>query len=418
MKSLALKMIWIYGITLLFAACSNDDNMPVDEDTTPTEESVDDDGDDENDEENNGENGTDGPDPNLVTRSLRFREAQTIPGNIPNSSSAKLPNTGFKIDTDTIFWVEGIVNKIKLRKPDGFPSLIGTFFAQVPGADSHIDAKFETELENDTIVFFDFDFDVSQWDPPVSFDLNLAPKDDTGQPVVQFTIPVVIEKLNGGAGNCYMDLSGANQWEWISTWQNGQFLTAPLVFSFQESTIGGCCDVSSQTSYTAGCTLQGPDYVELTYTNTYTVNLDSFKFGSTSSGGLPGILGSLLEEATNVDASNTNFCSSTVDMAMGKNANIFDADLDIDMANCSFTLSNMVGQEEEVFAEDGTSLGFFPLPIYMGSGPMVEYQFLSPHFIKEVRSGEVTLERLYIKRTSETDDLNRFWHEVVEIVFN
>ena len=101
-------------------------------------------------------------DVNKIVKALKFRNSTVIPGNIP--TIVKMAD--LKIDTDTIFWVEGIKNRIKILKPTGQPISSGSFHAQVVGADSYIEAEFEIEDETDTIVFMNVDFDLTGLKPP------------------------------------------------------------------------------------------------------------------------------------------------------------------------------------------------------------------------------------------------------------
>ncbi|HKZ38907.1 MAG TPA: hypothetical protein VJ184_14695, partial [Chryseolinea sp.] len=116
------------------------------------------------------------PEPNPVSidvskivKGLKFRNSTVIPGTIPTV----VKKADLKIDTDTIFWVEGIKNRIKILKPAGQQISSGSFYAQVAGADSYIKAEFEIEDETDTIVFMNVDFDLTGLQPPFSFDIKI-----------------------------------------------------------------------------------------------------------------------------------------------------------------------------------------------------------------------------------------------------
>ena len=75
-------------------------------------------------------------DVNKIVKGLKFRNSTVIPGTIPTI----ITKADLKIDTDTIFWVEGIKNRIKILKPAGQQVSSGSFYAQVAGADSYIKA--------------------------------------------------------------------------------------------------------------------------------------------------------------------------------------------------------------------------------------------------------------------------------------
>lgn len=401
------KAIMLLASLLVLIGCSEDETAMMTDNEPPTEEAVDNDG--ENGEE------AENQDANLITEGLKFRNAKVIPGKIPTSVSSKntYDQSDFKMDTDTIFWVEGVVNRIKILKPTDYPSLVGTFWAQVEGSDNYIEAEFDKEMENDTIVFLDFDFELPDgWDPPLSFNIEIVPVGDDGSPGDGIEKPVEIEEAKYNNGNCsFVDID-EGIFEWMSTWLNDSFHTGPMVWSFQEGTVGGCCD-PQEGSYTMGCSPNNPDYTELPHINNYLVAFDFFKVSEPSkvSTGerIPNILGSMKEGSNNPDALNTDFCGNKAATQQSIKSNIFNAILK--QNNCTFTLEQMNGQSEEVFVADGVPPIFVPLPIYMGSGPTAEYRIMSDHFIKEVRQSADSgpdggLVRYYIRR--DYSDPNNF----------
>ncbi|MDJ0645384.1 MAG: hypothetical protein QNJ57_05295 [Flavobacteriaceae bacterium] len=392
MRSIKLRNLSITVIatmTLLFLACQNDDDFQ--QDSFPP---------------------NDNSDANAITESLKFRNATIISGDIPKSASLKNNVIAdLKIDTDTIFWVEGVINRLKILKPKDSPLFTGSFYAQVEGSDNHVEAEFDMERENDTIVFFDFDFNLTGWEPPLSFNIKLAPKDDaSATPVDEFNLPVIIEELKNNNGSCNFNDIDNTYWEWMSTWQNDSFHTGPLVWFFQDSTIGGCCD-PKEGSYIAGCSPNNPDYTELSYINNYMVRYDFFKIGAstnvTTGENTPQIYGRMQEGSNNADALTTDFCSTSASTQQSIKSNFFSSEFN--QSNCTFTLENMEGESEEVIIADGVPPVLVPLPIYMGSGDSVQYQILSDHFIKEVRQNleggpNGGLVRYYIKRDITNPD--------------
>lgn len=382
-QKLGKLTILFLSIFLIAAACSKDDTPETKNPPSPTDNP---DGTVQDSLPESTE--TLSVDPNKVTKSLKFRNARIINGDLPTGKSAKTTMVDLKIDTDTIFWVAGVTNRIKFLKPEGLTGFVGTFWAQVEGSDSYIEAEFEKEQENDTIVFLNFDFDVTEWDPPFSFNLKFVPSDDTGtEPIDVIEKPVVIEKK----GACNFDLFESKAvWFWDGTYENGDYHTGPYDFSFSEGDVVGCC-TKGESVYGPWCLPESDDEVILPYKSSYIVTRDRFTFLNNKE-----ISGRLQENAFNIDIENTDFCSRSVAYSDSKVLNVFFADYKLDESNCSFTLENMSGQSIDV-------LGIpFPLPIYMGSGPIVEYKILSRHFIEEIRGnvegGDVgSLVRIYEK---------------------
>lgn len=385
-KKLRTYALLLISVIFLFASCQRDDDIK--EDPPPPNNPV---------------------DANKITKSIKFRNAKIISGNIPTALKKKnAASVDLKIDTDTIFWVEGAINRIKILKPNSGP-LVGSFFAQVEGSDLYIEAEFEKEEETDTIVFLNFDFDITDWDPPLSFNIKIFPKDDTtGEPLDTFEKPVEIQKKYNG-GSCDIELN-KTVWDWMSTWVGGSYSNGPLVVSIQDGEVTGCCS-DSGVSYTGGgCNPDGPDARTLQYSNNYMINFDFFQFPIPSAEKF--IFGRLKEDANNIDITETDFCSNEVSYISNMQTNNFRADYILNVDNCSFTLENMKGDNIDV---NGVP---FPLPIYMGSGPNVEYEILSNHFIKEVRkspegnpNGDII--RFYIRRNSDKDGnyIAGLWHD-------
>ncbi len=404
-QKLGKLTILFLSIFLIAAACSKDDTPETKTPPPPTDNP---DGTVQDSVPESTE--TLSVDPNQVTKSLKFRNARIINGDFPTGKSAKTTMVDLKIDTDTIFWVEGVTSRIKLLKPEGLTGFVGTFWAQVEGSDSYIEAEFEKEQENDTIVFLNFDFDVTEWDPPFSFNMKFVPSSDIGtEPIIVIEKPVVIEKLFGNGACTIID---ASYWEWIYTNINGELHTAPMMAVAFQGTIKGCCTNGRSYSGAECEDPTNPDQEFLDYETSYAVSRDFFKFNISS---VPNsILGRMRENANNLDPLNTDFCGGLVSYTDSNIANYFSAD--VTQSNCTFTLDNMFGEEEEVFTENGTSLGFLPLPIYMGSGSTVEYRFLSPHFISETRKNAdsgpegSSIERVYWRRSSERAFNENWWY--------
>ena len=409
MKTITKKIVMILALLLMVLACDEDDSMITPDDAPQMEEEATD-NEDENEEETEDEEETDteGIDPNLLTQSLKFRNMQLKQGTIPiNTNSPYYQTPGFQISQDTIFWVAGIINRVRIRKPDGFGPFTGSFSAKVPGADSYVDAEFEREKENDTIVFWDVDFDPPiDWNLPVSFDLDITLKDDdTGEAIGEFTLPVVIEEPTSSSGNCG-SLYAEGLWNWMETSVNGQYQSAPLDMFRQEAVITGCCGGSPPISYTAGCNTQGPDAIDIEYTNSYSISFDYFRLLLNDNT----IVGQHLEVTSNLDPLSVDFCALNAPLSDASKWNTFQAEVyEFNPSNCSFRLQNFDGDSEFVGGIE------FPLPIFMGSGDFVEYKLISPHFIKETRSGDGLLERIYIRADVDvpgTVTTEPFWFEI------
>ena len=318
---------------------------------------------------------------NEITEDFLFDNIKILQGAIPTPSGG----VDLKIDTDTIFWVEGIVKPIKILKPLNLGSGVISFYAQVEGSDNYIEADLEQDQETDTVAFLNFEFDPSSWGLPLVFDLKIVPKDESGTPLDEFDLPVVIEEARSGCGNLDNTL-----WEWIYTTMDGDYSTGPMDIVQVAGTTGGCCD-GNGNEYLP-CTGSDPNFTEMDYEITNTVGLDYFKLFS---GGDLG--GQLQQVSVNLDRANSDVCANQASYTSDEILNTFTGTYNM-INSCSFTINDLVGQSEPVYS-NGVYLGDIQLPIYVGSGQFVEYEILSAHFIKEIRNVEGgQVERMYERR--------------------
>ncbi len=326
---------------------------------------------------------------NKLTESLIFDNKATFPGAMPNSiADGGSVLADLKIDTDTIFWIEGITKRVKIRKPLG--SFVATFSAQVPGSDFYLKGNFRQEEENDTVALLYFDFDPTGWELPLSFDLKIIPKDPAGTDMDTITVPVEIEE----GGNCHFEPGEDILWEWISTTQNGDFYLAPMYPQITPGTVSGCCE--SGISYYSDC-FGTPSYREVDYEAVFMVKLEYLKFFPD---GLFG--GEMAQYTQNLNPGDTDFCGGTPAYNHSNTHNIFNGTYTFDPGNCSLTIHTLEGLTEPIYDSYGNYYGEAPLPVYVGVGPHVEYKFLSRHFMKETRNIEGTLlERVYEARADE-----------------
>ena len=236
-------------------------------------------------------------DVNKIVKGLKFRNSTVIPGTVPTI----VKTADLKIDTDTIFWVEGIKNRIKILKPIGQHITSGSFYAQVVGADSYIKAEFEIEDETDTIVFMNVDFDLTGLQPPFSFNIRIVPLDDSGLAIDEFDLPVNVEALTDGDCNFpYEDI-----WEWIYTVGSNDFFTAPM-YPYTSNPVQSSDVVVIRGIVITNPVARTPDNNfrrEVNYENIFMVRLEYLKFFESGD-----VLGELSQFTQNIRPSLTDFC--------------------------------------------------------------------------------------------------------------
>ena len=315
-------------------------------------------------------------DANEIVEALNFRNSTVIAGTLP----ATVKTADLKIDTDTIFWAEGITNRIRILKPIG--QHIGTFHAQVADADSYIEAEFEIEDETDTIVFMNVDLDLTGLEPPFFFNIRIVPLDDSGLPIDEFDLPVNVEALTDG--DC--DFAYGDIWEWIYTVGSNNFFTAPMLPATQDGTLIGCCSDTGNSYYEPSCANPANNFrKEVHYHNAFVVEREFLKFFES---GL--VAGELRQYTQNINPSKTDFCGGVAGYNQRNVYNAVGGTITVNQSNCTLIINEYEGLTE----------GGFPLPFYAGAGPDVEYKVLSRHFLREKRNGgEGSLERMYERRT-------------------
>ncbi|MBS0000939.1 MAG: hypothetical protein KFF73_18290 [Cyclobacteriaceae bacterium] len=319
-------------------------------------------------------------DANEITGSIQFLNSNLISGNMPSSTGT----ADFKLDTDTIFWVEGIKKRIRVRYPEIFSGSLTSILVQVKNADSYFEIEPDEIESTDTVAVFYFDFDPGNFDVPISFDLEIALKDETGQVVDETEDrPVVIEE----PGN--FDCSPVGErWDWLYTTIDGVLNRAEGYPQITPGTVKGCCD--SGVPYYGNCIgtpLEGTvDYEAF--------HMQAFEYVKFFAEGNLG--GELHENIRNVDPIVSDFCSNSAGYKDRIIHNIFSGQYSFDQASGKITLSDMVGQFEQVTI--GSTVYEVPLPLYFGN--FLNVEMISCHFMVDRSDVEGSfMERVFERRS-------------------
>ncbi|MDB4292137.1 hypothetical protein N9954_01925 [Maribacter sp.] len=177
----------ILSLFLIIASCNKDDT-PEDNNPDPNPDNPDGIVEDPVPEEDN----TTSLDPNLVTQSLILDNMQIIEGELPGNETSKSMLVDLKIDNDTIFWTPGIIKRLAVKKPIG-TSIQGAW-VQVTGAETYLETNFREDENSEEVSILYFGFDATTWELPINFSLKIVSLDDTGTPLDEFELPVVIEE--------------------------------------------------------------------------------------------------------------------------------------------------------------------------------------------------------------------------------
>lgn len=315
-------------------------------------------------------------DPNEVTSSLIFDDMKIISGS-PPAVEASI-GADLKINVDTIFWTEGITNRIMVKRPEEI-SLSG-FWIFVAGSHSYIEATFREEEETEEIDILYFDFDPTGWDFPVSFPIEIIPFDENGNGLDIIGCPGIIEEPYDPSGACAFDYtsvkneSGSTFWEWVFTEDKANdFFAAPMYPFVTNGSTLGCCLEDESTQVCPDTTM----YIELDYKNYYTISRETFRLSS------DGFFGSSTEVTRNFDPGESDFCSDKAGYIYDDKFSVFGGEFQIN-EDCHLVFEYKV---REPF-------------VYVGS----RFKPLSTHYIEEVRGvgpdGGGGLRRVYVMRTA------------------
>jgi hypothetical protein len=382
-KKLNLLMIVVVVIMFVWAAC----DTGAEEDPEPDGDSTDTTGIVNNDTIPPPAGGLD---LNELTNDLIIANATKMSGNLPVASNL----FDLKIDKDTIFLADGVKTRVRILYP---PHVFtgSTFYMQIVGADDYLEVQFEEEEKSDTIAAFYLEFDPEGWELPFSFNIKLVPTDEDGNSGEEITVPVGIEAPANG--DCDF-LAEDKVWEWIYTVQDGDFYLAPMFPQIVAGTVAGCCD-SDNNSYYSDCT-STPSHAVVDYESFFMVRSEYLIFHDDGK-----VEGELIQQTRNIRPSKSDFCGGVAGYSEEYTANNYEGTFSLNTGNCTIEIATLEGETAPIYTSDGTYLGDLPLPIYAGTSPYAEYQIISRHFIREIRTVEGYLERVY-----ENTDSNIPWY--------
>lgn len=322
-------------------------------------------------------------DPEKLTASLKFPGANLVSGKIP----AVTGNAEFKIDADTIFWVEGIKKRIRIKSPEFFAGGVSTILVQIPNSESYFEVEPDETQSNDTITSFFFDFDPADWEPPLSFNMDIAVKDKTGKIVDWFPKrPVGIDKK--GDFGCS---PAGKRFDWLYTTVDGVLNRMEATPEITPGTVTGCCEYG--VSFYGYCA-NSPSERTLAYENYFMQDYEHVKFWDDGF-----LAGELYEVVRNVDPSKSDFCNNEAGYDGRIIYNTFTGKFSFDPNTGRITLSEMNGQFEKVTI--GNRVYDIPLPLYFGN--FGDVRMISCHFLVDRGNVDGVMERVFEVRAYERE---------------
>ncbi|SHJ60392.1 hypothetical protein SAMN04488513_106130 [Pseudozobellia thermophila] len=392
---LFLALVLMTGLSLC-SETPDDMEAPIEEQTDEQEDvldSVPDSSDEEADDSKATNTVLDAETANKITENLVIDDKVILPGDLPNNiKNGESILEDLKFDTDTLFYIDGLTKRVRVRKSPN--RSLPTFLARVVGSDFYIQGSFQEagkqqkEEEEDTLAILNFGLETTDLELPLNFDLEILPQDSEGTVVDTTSIDVGIEDTNG---NCNFKPDDSVLWEWIATIQDKTFYLAPMYPQITSGSVLGCCE-NGISSYTVNCKTSSQRSVD--YETIFTVELEYLKFYSHGHLG-----GELFQYTQNLDVGNTDFCGGNAGYMRRNTYNIYNGKYTFN-PDCSLTIDSIEGLTDAIYAPNGDFIADVPRPVYVGTSPASQYEFLSPHFLKETRSVDATLERIYERRTN------------------
>lgn len=327
------------------------------------------------------QDGTTQADPNEVTNSLIFEDMQIISGSPPEVNTSL--GADLKINRDTIFWLDGITNRILIKRPEDV-NLKGVWI-WVGGSHSYIEARFREEEETQEVNVLYYDFDPDGWEFPVTFPITIIPFDDDGNALDKFTKTVENEEPIENSETCDFNYgyAGVTLWEWISTEDKANnFFAAPMYPFLTTGTTMGCC-VDGKSSQNINCPSENA--VELQYENYYTIEREVISISFDS------FFAIVSEETTrNFDPGDSDFCSQEAG---------YDYDEKFSVAAGKYQVN-----EDCHLVFDYEHRDHF---VYVGS----KFKPISQHYIEEV-SDFGTMRRVYVMLyIGENNEPMGYWRD-------
>jgi len=313
---------------------------------------------------------------NEIQSSIILQDARTKEGNIPPPSDM----TVLKNSRDSLWFLDGLKNRIRILHPDkGFVSGSTHFYIQVEGADKYLETKAVEEESNDSIAVFYMEFDSDGFEPPLSFNITIAPHDGSGVPIDHLEMPVEIEEKGGGSCS---PSSPNPDWDWIYTYSEGKFFPAPGYGYITEASVNGCC----MEGYTVDCIpnqIPERDWISMDYISSRIYNYETLQFAASE---FVGILDLTIQ---NIDPSESDFCNGSPDYNISKRDNIFWGDYTYNPSNGRVQLANIEVRSQDVYLEE---LGM----------TFTEYDmcFLNENFLYEIVSCHFLMETSFIEGTT------------------
>ena len=251
---------------------------------------------------------------------LQFFSANKKQGNAPETPGGSSLRISIK---DTLYLVGGVEFPIKFLHQDTTNNVAGAYVEVISMVGAGGTATYFYDVPeipevapSDTVSAIGFGFNVSDYinsggvlpagAPTHTFDVTITPYDETGQPLDQTTIPVVIDNAGDsndvGSSSCPLVLPEGEHWKWFATLT----INEPDKFQAPESRTGGqyingCC-TDGHSNYSTTC---APPYVRLYFNTYYQAAYESiiFKDDGTYSR-------VTREEYANAAPDKSNFCGS------------------------------------------------------------------------------------------------------------
>jgi len=298
---------------------------------------------------------------NLADR-LLFANASKKQGTIPAGPGSSSLKISVK---DTLRITEGVKIPIKFLH-DASTNIAGVYI-QVIGAtggvfDYYDVAELHEVSESDTVSAILIGFDPADLELPMSFDITIVPHTESGQPLDETVLPVIVEDGNDDPnkpGSCGIVLPQGDFWHWELSYIEepstdsifrASFVSTPgMVFGAGGQDIkGSCCNGVSIHGICNGDSLPN---ASLHFATFYEIRSETFVFSDNKT-----FLRQTFEKTANPFTDESDFCGSGPGVVHEKlNHTVYNGNWALQSAPVPARLEKILGKTNNVLTLQGTS---------------------------------------------------------------
>jgi len=352
------------------------------------------------------------PNPDEISADFELTTTTVFQGSLGQPTMA----ADLQILGTEILITEGSETLVGILKPAELE--LETAHVQVVGSETIMEIPFE-DSGTETLAHLRFSFDGSDWDLPLTFEVDIAPLDSMGIPIVIFATSFVVEEatqqdpdpdpgsfsiddfvgagdsthykwqmsfergLHGATGSLFASLPGLDDYGIDPSEYGGYAEGTEIIYT---QMINGCCFADGSSD--DGDCIGQPTHAIVPGDTKIVVSGASLTFFR--DGSVTGKLDNRMVQ--NVNPAEFDFCNAIPAYSISNVQNTYEGMYTYDAAEGSLKIDNLNGETEPVYSY-GQYIGAWPLYIHAGHGSSSEYIKYSENEIividKDVEGGGI-----------------------------